>query len=204
MNITVEMIDQVKDRTGVSYKEAKEALEKANGNVVDAIIDIEESLGSSAKRADNKEGKAIVEKLKELVKKGNVSRILIKKDGEIIMNLPVNAGIVAGVVAPWASLFGVVAAFGFKCEIEVVKDDGSILDVSEMTNEKIGVAVEKGSVIANELKEKGAAVYETVKEKGGEAYEQVKEKAAARREQFDFGEDETFDEDSSEVEIDKE
>ena len=203
MNITVEMIDQVKDRTGVSYKEAKEALEKANGNVVDAIIDIEESLGGT-KRGDNKEGKAIVEKLKELVKKGNVSRILIKKDGEVIMNLPVNAGIVAGVVAPWASLIGVVAAFGFKCEIEVVKDDGSILDVSEMTNEKIGVAVEKGSVIANELKERGAAVYETVKEKGGEAYEQVKEKAAARKEQFDFDEDDDYTEQDSEVEIDKE
>ncbi len=204
MDITVEMIDQVKDRTGVSYKEAKEALERTGGNVVDAIIDIEESLGESVKQSEAKDGKKIIEKLKELVKKGNVSKILIKKDGEVVMNLPVNAGIIAGFVAPWASLFAIIAAFGFKCEIEVVKDDGSILDVSEMANETIGTAVEKGSVFANELKEKGMEVYETVKEKGGEAYEQVKEKAAARKEQFDFDEDDVDEDDTDGVEIDKE
>ena len=34
MEITLEKIELVKDRTGVSYKEAKEALEFAGGNVV--------------------------------------------------------------------------------------------------------------------------------------------------------------------------
>ena len=42
MEITLEKIELVKDRTGVSYKEAKEALEAADGSVVDAIISIEE------------------------------------------------------------------------------------------------------------------------------------------------------------------
>lgn len=40
MEITLEKIELVKDRTGVTYKEAKEALEAADGNVVDAIIAI--------------------------------------------------------------------------------------------------------------------------------------------------------------------
>ena len=44
MEITLEKIELVKDRTGVSYKEAKEALERANGTVVDAIIEIEEKI----------------------------------------------------------------------------------------------------------------------------------------------------------------
>ena len=43
MEITLEKIELVKDRTGVTYREAKEALEAAGGSVVDAIIDIEES-----------------------------------------------------------------------------------------------------------------------------------------------------------------
>ena len=38
MEITLEKIELVKDRTGVSYKEAKEALEKSEGSVVDARI----------------------------------------------------------------------------------------------------------------------------------------------------------------------
>ena len=44
MEITLEKIELVKDRTGVSYKEAKEALEAAEGSVVDAIIAIEETV----------------------------------------------------------------------------------------------------------------------------------------------------------------
>ena len=44
MEITLEKIELVKDRTGVSYREAKEALERTDGNVVDAIILIEEDI----------------------------------------------------------------------------------------------------------------------------------------------------------------
>ena len=45
MDITLDKIDIIRDRTGVSYKEAREALTQADGNVVDALISIEESSG---------------------------------------------------------------------------------------------------------------------------------------------------------------
>ena len=38
MNFTINDVDQVIERTGCSYREAKEALAQANGDVVDAII----------------------------------------------------------------------------------------------------------------------------------------------------------------------
>lgn len=38
MEITLEKVDQVKERTGVSYAEAKNALEVTNGDVLEAII----------------------------------------------------------------------------------------------------------------------------------------------------------------------
>ena len=43
MEITLEMVDQVHERAGVSYEEAKAALEAANGSVLDAIIAVEKS-----------------------------------------------------------------------------------------------------------------------------------------------------------------
>ena len=36
MKITIEMIDEVKKRSKVSYEDAKEALEKYDGNLVEA------------------------------------------------------------------------------------------------------------------------------------------------------------------------
>ena len=52
MEITLEKIELVKDRTGVTYAEAKKALEEADGSVVDAIIAIEETVKSGAGEAD--------------------------------------------------------------------------------------------------------------------------------------------------------
>ena len=74
MEITLEKIELVKDRTGVSYKEAKEALEKSEGSVVDAIIAIEESIDEKTSKSFSKKGEEILNKIKELVKKGNVSK----------------------------------------------------------------------------------------------------------------------------------
>lgn len=173
MEITLEKIELVKDRTGVSYKEAKEALEAADGSVVDAIIDIEESIGEKPRNKVGENGSKLIERIKDLIKKGNVSKIVIKKDDEIVLNLPVNIGIVGTVISPLAAVLGTILAFGTKCVIELVKDDGSIIDVSEMASETIDGVVEKGSVLADEVKNKGSEVYNSVKSKTSEALQRV-------------------------------
>ena len=174
MEITLEKIELVKDRTGVSYKEAKEALEAAEGSVVDAIIDIEESIDIRSKSKFVEQSAHIVDKVKEAIKKGNVAKIIVKKNDEVIMNLPVNVGIVGTVLAPWAAVAGVVAAFGTKCVIELVKEDGEIIDISEMATDTFDEVVEKGSVVVDEVKTKGADVFGNVKAKASEAINKAK------------------------------
>lgn len=164
MEITLEKIELVKDRTGVSYKEAKEALETANGSVVDAIISIEESIDESQRNSLGDQSTALIDKIKELVKRGNVARIQVKNpDGETVLNIPVNAGIAGAVVAPWGMLIGGIAAFGFKYVIEVIRDDGTVIDISDRTNDAVEKATEKGT----EMYEK--VIY-------SDAYEKVKGK----------------------------
>ncbi len=174
MEITLEKIELVKDRTGVSYKEAKEALEAADGSVVDAIIDIEESIDIKSKSKIAEQSSYIVDKVKEAIKKGNVAKIIVKKNDEVIMNLPVNVGIVGTVLAPWAAVAGVIAAFGTKCSIELVKDDGEIIDISEMANDTFDGVVEKSSVVVDEVKTKGADVIANVKSKTSDAITKAK------------------------------
>jgi len=205
MEITLEKIELVKDRTGVTYAEAKAALEEADGSVVDAIIAIEETINEGQKgRSFGKKGEALFASIKELVKKGNVSRIQVKKDGEIILNVPVNAGLLGVVIAPIASVVGVVAAFGFKCVIEVVRTDGTIIDVSDAVTEAMGTVAEKGSAVVGEMKEKGSDLYE----KGNELYQKGKDKAEEavgkikkEAEEFDFSECFEEDDDDDEIEI---
>ena len=48
---------------------------------------------------------------------------------EIILKVPVNVGIIGGLIgaaaAPWALIAGTIAAFGFGCKLEIVKKDGT-------------------------------------------------------------------------------
>ena len=174
MEITLEKIELVKDRTGVTYKEAKDALEAADGNVVDAIIAIEETIDVKGTKKIGAQGEELVAKMKDVVKKGNVSRILVKKEDEVLINIPLNVGLLGTVVAPWGMIAGVVAAFGFKCRIEFVKNDGSVVDLTDKAVGYYEEAKEKGTEFYADLKEKAPGYYEDVKEKAGEAFEKAK------------------------------
>lgn len=169
MEITLEKIELVKDRTGVSYKEAKEALEAANGSVVDAIIGIEESIDIKTKSKLGEQSAQIVEKIKKAIKKGNVAKIIVKKDGDVLLNLPVSISIIGTVLAPWAAVAGIIAIFGTKCTIELIKDNGDIISITDIASDTFEDVLEKGSVIADEVKEKSADVFESVKAKASDA-----------------------------------
>ena len=89
----------------------------------------------------------IIEKLKELVNKGNVSRILVRKGDKILVDVPVSVGIIGGVAVLAMSkvllIAGVLATVGFGCTVEVIKDDGQIVDViTEETGEKARAAAQ--------------------------------------------------------------
>ena len=176
MEITLEKIELVKDRTGVSYKEAKEALEAVDGSVVDAIIAIEETVNLKAGNKATDFADETVEKVKELVKKGNVTKIAVKKDDETLVNIPLNVGLVGTLVAPWGIIAAAVAAFGFKCKIELTKDDGTVIDVSERAEFIASDVKDKSSVVVDEVVAKSTAVYEDLKANAPDMVVDLKEK----------------------------
>ena len=174
MEVTLEKIELVKDRTGVTYKEAKEALEAADGNVVDAIVSIEDKTdGETSSQKISQKGNEIIDKIKDVVNRGNASRIIISKDGDKLLNLPLNAGVIGAIVAPWGIILGVAASFGFNCKIEVVKDDGTVVDITDKAGNLYEQAKEKGTEVYEQTKAQSTQIYESVKEKA----DQFKEKA---------------------------
>ncbi len=93
----MEKIDQVVERTGVSYSKAKNALENAKGDVIDAIIFLEENSNSSNfSKTVNLKKKEVIITLKELIRKGNVTKIIVEKEGKTYLEVPVNIAISAG------------------------------------------------------------------------------------------------------------
>jgi hypothetical protein len=175
MEITLEKIELVKDRTGVSYKDAKEALASADGNVVDAIIAIEESINMSGAAKVIGKSTDIIDVIKDYVRKGNVTKIVISKDEDVLLNMPVNATIIGTLIAPWAAIVGTVVCFGFKYKIELVLDDGQVIDITEKATDKFEDAVEKGGLVVDAVKDKGAEVADSVSSKVQEAVGRTKQ-----------------------------
>lgn len=69
-------------------------------------------------------GDRLVERIKELVRQGNIRRIHVKnEDGRTIMEIPLTIGVVGAVLMPvWVAL-GAIAALAASYTIEVEKVD---------------------------------------------------------------------------------
>ncbi|MCI5533623.1 MAG: DUF4342 domain-containing protein [Firmicutes bacterium] len=189
MEITLEKIELVKDRTGVSYKEAKEALEAADGSVVDAIIAIEETVDINKGGKTNEFVNDTMDKVKEMVKKGNVSKIAVKKGDETIVNIPVNVGVVGALVAPWGVIAAAIATVGFKCTVELTTTDGKVIDITKRAEGFASDVKEKGSVVLDEVIEKGTGAYNSIKEAACDKYNEFKSKKDDLEDIFENTED---------------
>ncbi|MGQ9787897.1 MAG: DUF4342 domain-containing protein [Candidatus Hadarchaeaceae archaeon] len=64
----------------------------------------------------------LVKKVKELVREGNITRIIVKDEkGRTLIEIPVTVGIIGALLAPWLAALGAIAAIVTKCTIVVEK-----------------------------------------------------------------------------------
>lgn len=157
VEITLEKIDIVRERAGVSYAEAKEALEASEGNVVDAIIHIEKNKKSAMDSIYTTKDEFLTW-IKELINKGNITRIKVKKEDRVLVDMPVNAGIAVGIVAyaVWAPLIaiGVIGAVVTNLTIELTKQDGSVEVINKIIKSTVQDVKEKVNYAASDMKDK--------------------------------------------------
>ncbi len=166
--ITLEKIDLVRERTGANYSDAKEALEACEGNVVDAIIYMEKNKKSTLDNIYSSKDEFLTW-IKDLINKGNVTKIRVKKDDKVIVDMPVNAGIAVGIVAYaiWAPLIaiGVIGAVVTNITIEITKKDGSVEVVNKVIKTTMQDVKEKMNDVVNDAKTKVSDVASDVKDK---------------------------------------
>lgn len=156
LDITLEKIDIIRDRTGVTYKEARDALSAANGNVVDALINIEEAGSKNWTETVSVKGSEVMDRLKTILKSGNVNRIRIKKDNNLILDIPVTAGAISAVVLPQITALGTAVALMSKCTIEVERQNKDVINVNNVINNAVGDLANKVKDIAEDVKNMGS------------------------------------------------
>ena len=71
-------------------------------------------------------GEDLLNKIKELIREGNVRKITINdKSGKELMSFPVTVGVVGLVLAPVLAAVGALAALIAECTITVEKEDNA-------------------------------------------------------------------------------
>lgn len=68
-------------------------------------------------------GEELLKKVKQLIKEGNVRRLVIKdKEDKTLVELPLTIGVVGAVLAPALAAVGAIAALVSDCTILVVRE----------------------------------------------------------------------------------
>lgn len=71
------------------------------------------------------EGEQLLAKVKELVRQGNIRRVVIaNNEGKTLVEIPMTIGVVGALLLPMAAAVGAIAAMVTDCTIRVERTDG--------------------------------------------------------------------------------
>ncbi|HZK09732.1 MAG TPA: DUF4342 domain-containing protein [Clostridia bacterium] len=188
-DITLEMIDEFIHETGFDYDEARAYLLAAEGDVDLAV--------EAALAKDGMYGKSTIEGLldhiKKLAKKGTLLRVTVRKDDDVVLNIPVGVGVVGIFFAKYLSAAGLAVALVTGHTVTLEEKNGNVINVQEYLDKavakakegsgEIGEFVKKGvnesKEIAKGLKDniegKIHAAKDTVEDEGEDFFEEAQE-----------------------------
>ncbi len=137
MTVKLELIDELKRRANVSYEEAREALEKTNGDIVEALIYLEKQ-----NKVNQEKESSFFTIVKKIIKKGNNTKFIIRKGQNTILSLPVTVVVIITVVAPYVTVIGLIVALITGHKIKFQGKNGEDMKVNE-TIDKVTNIVDK-------------------------------------------------------------
>lgn len=149
MKITIELIDEMRKRTNCSYQEAKELLEKHNGDIIEAIIEFERNQPNRSQHCPYSKNSTFGEKVRKLLHKGSVTRFIIQKNEETYLNIPINILVLVVLITMplfWFYLILGAALYIMGYKIRIKKGAGQTVDINKMMDDlgnKVKTAAEK-------------------------------------------------------------
>jgi hypothetical protein len=70
------------------------------------------------------DGDLLVAKIKELLQQGNIRRVIIKnEEGRILIDIPLTAGVVVGLIAPQLAALAAIGVLVTKCTLVIEREE---------------------------------------------------------------------------------
>lgn len=122
---TLNDVETLRDKTGVSYEEAVSLLEKYDGDMTRALIELEKrgELGEKGIKI-NVNGNA-ADILSKLWHKGCDTRLIVERDGERLVNLSVLFMLLALLLGWRLVIVAAILALALGCRVKLVRPDAA-------------------------------------------------------------------------------
>lgn len=140
MSVKLENVDALRKRTKVSYETAREALEKCNDDLLEAIIYLEKQNLINKEHCEEKKN-SFWSTIKRIIKKGNSTMLIIKNKENIILSIPVTAVVILTLIAPYVSVIVLLVVLLTGHRIKFQGKNGDCTQVNDMLN-KVADTVE--------------------------------------------------------------
>ncbi|MFZ5596000.1 MAG: DUF4342 domain-containing protein [Bacillota bacterium] len=151
MEITLEQIDLLRKRANVSYKEAKEALERCGGNIVEALACLEEE--NKIKQENDCSGhSSLWQKTKNLIGKANRIHFVITRDEKTVLNISLTIVMIFAVFALPLSVAMLLLAMFTGCKIRFHKSNGEECGINKNIENISNMVNNLTSKVAQEIK----------------------------------------------------
>jgi len=148
MSISIEKIDELRERTGVNYTDAKEALESCNGDMLEAIVYLEKDKKARTQKS-KPWGAGFSDKVCALLRKGSSTRIKMYKQENLIFSISVNiAALIGFILLPLIELIAIALL------IALLTGHRFKLESSSSDTSKINATLDKMTDVVDHAREK--------------------------------------------------
>ncbi len=159
MSVSLEQIEMLRARANVTYGEAKEVLEKCDGDVLAALIDLENQAKIKPPKMEEAEGqcwqksKGFMKGIKNLIKKCNRTKFVVSKADRTVLDFPLTLMIIITVAMTPLTVAGILVALLTNHKLSFLRSDGGDLQINK-TMDKISSCVNSvGNQVAEAMKD---------------------------------------------------
>ncbi len=149
MAVSLESIDRLRERTQVSYEDAKEALEACNDDIVEALIYLEKK--GKIKPPPAKDGFCAT--LKKLIKASNETRFIVSKKGNPIINLSLTIVILVTLFVPPLTIIGLLLALFTGHHFRMERPNHAELKINKTFDDVSAAAAKVSAQVSDAMKD---------------------------------------------------
>jgi len=154
MAIDLEKIELLRERADVTYEEARDALEKCNGSLVEAIIYLEKSGKIKPPPRETETSKGFWATVNKYIKIGNETRLVVSKEGRVVTDLSLIIVLLLTIILPPLVLVLILLAIFSGHHIRLEKPDSAEMPINKTFEDMTSAASKVTEQVKDALNKK--------------------------------------------------